>query len=230
MEKKFTEREYLALRNELFTQAEEKYRDFVLTGIFTERALLGVRVPKMREIASAIVDMDGFLMTARKFEDSASFEEIMIRGFVVARREECDKEFYDFLKLIDNWEICDCFVGSMKWVKEKREEVLPVIDKLFDGTEFETRTALVLMNDFYVEPGYLSVVLDRIISVFGREEHYVKMGAAWTLATCFTKFPDETFSFLKSAEIPREIMRLTVAKIRSSYRIDNEWKERISEI
>lgn len=46
--------EYQKFQNRLFEEAEEGYQDFVLSGIITERPLLGVRVPKCKEIAKEI--------------------------------------------------------------------------------------------------------------------------------------------------------------------------------
>lgn len=159
--------DYQDFRNKLFENAEEGYRDFVLGGIITERPLLGVRIPKCRELAEEIIaagEVREFLAA-----EPVSFEEVMVRGLVVAKLPypEMVAEMYKFISLIDNWEVCDCFCGEMgKNIKKHRGEFLEEIDKMLRSLdEFETRVGLVCLLLFYVEADYLAVVFDRVAEI-----------------------------------------------------------------
>lgn len=166
--------DYQAFKNRLLEEAEEGYRDFVLGGIITERPLLGVRVPKCREIAKEIVKGE-FGESGKKTiyefleNEPVSFEEVMIRGFVIAGLpyNEMVRQMYEFIPLIDNWEICDCFCAAMKKnVRANREKFLEEIDKMLKSLdEFQTRVGLVCLLDYYITPEYLAVIFDRISEI-----------------------------------------------------------------
>ncbi len=158
---------YEEFRERLFESAEEGYRDFVIGGIITERPLLGVRIPRCRELAQAVL--------AGKFEGGAeaflqnepvAFEEVMVQGMVIAGLpyEEMVEKLYDFTGLMDNWEVCDCFCAAMKKnVQKNRERFLEEVEKMLRSLdEFQTRVALVCLLDFYVTADYLAVVFDKI--------------------------------------------------------------------
>ncbi len=160
---------YQDLQSKLFENAEEGYRDFVLGGIITERPLLGVRVPKCREIAKEIVATPGYFdggIEAFLKNEPVSFEEVLIRGFVIANLpyEEMVAQMDDFIRLIDNWEVCDVFCAAMKKnIKKNREIFLDEIDRMLKSLdEFQTRVALVCLLDHYAEADYLTVIFDRI--------------------------------------------------------------------
>lgn len=160
---------YAELKNKLFENAEEGYRDFVLGGIITERPLLGVRVPKCREIAQEILSREKVHPGVVKeilAEEPMAFEEVLVRGFIIAGLpyERMVKEMYKFIPLIDNWEISDCFcAGCKKNIRKNHEKFLEEIDKMLKSLdEFQTRVALVCLLDHYIEPEYLQVVFDRV--------------------------------------------------------------------
>ena len=190
--KKWSKTEYQEFQNRLFEEAEEGYRDFVLTGIITERPLLGVRVPKCRAIAKEILlgkletydstkGKAGFpeketlslskeeqISNALNFlkNTPVAFEEVAIRGYLIASLpyEQMVEEMYKFIPLMDNWEICDTFCAAMKKnISKNKDSFLEEIDKMLKSLdEFQTRVALVCLLDHYIEPEYLQVIYDRI--------------------------------------------------------------------
>ena len=222
-------KDYQEFRDYLFEIAEEGYRDFALGGVITERALLGVRVPKCREIGKEIArgNYEEFLQF-----NPECFEEVMIRGFVIAGLPytEMKTRLDDFIKLIDNWEICDTFVAALKSVKKNRDDFLNEIDKMLEKGEFYTRVALVSLLDHYLDAEYLSVVFDRTLRVKNREEYYVKMAVAWLVATCFAKYPEETMMFFKKAGLPKWTHNKAISKACESYRVDRDLKEELKRL
>ena len=174
--------DYQEFRDKLFENAEEGYRDFVLGGIITERPLLGVRIPKCRELAKevlsgkfsgnlagmALTGEDELLRNAREFlkNEPVSFEEVMVRGLIIAELpyEKMVSEIYDFIALVDNWEISDCFCAAMKKnIKAHRADFLEEVDKMLRSLdEFQTRVGIVCLLDHYLEADYLAVIFDRV--------------------------------------------------------------------
>ncbi len=56
------------------------------------------------------------------------------------------------------------------------------------------------------------------------------MALAWLLAECFIKFPDETFSYLKSSNLDKWTFNKTISKISDSYRVDSELKKEVKKL
>lgn len=210
--------------------SDEKYCKFATKITESKYPRIGVRVPKCREIAKEILrgfseeSLQDFLGWKTKY-----FEEVMIKGFVIAGLPylEMRKWIFDFVRLIDNWEICDTFCASLKSVKKNLPDFLEIIDELLEKDEFYTRVALVCLMDYYLTPEYLDDTFERVLRVKNREEYYVKMAVAWVLATGFAKFPEETMTFFKSAKLPRWTHNKTIAKAKESYRVSKEIKEEL---
>lgn len=218
--------EFLA---ELASSADDEFREFALKGIKTERPFLGVRTPRLRELAKKMSVEEIFS------HESVSYEEVAVRGFVIARMPyaEMKTKLKGFVGLFDNWGVCDTFCSSLrKSVTKNREDFLEVIDQFLDSSrEFDVRFALVCLLDFYAqELDFLPVVFDRILRVKNREEYYIKMAVAWTLATCFAKFPEPTESFLLSADLLDWTFNKAISKICDSLRVDEEAKARLKKL
>ena len=55
-------------------------------------------------------------------------------------------------------------------------------------------------------------------TVQGAEPYYVRMGVAWLLATALAKFPDQTRAFVRSSNLPADVIKLYIRKARESFR------------
>ena len=55
-------------------------------------------------------------------------------------------------------------------------------------------------------------------TVQGAEPYYVRMGVAWLLATALAKFPDQTRAFVRSSNLPEDVVKLYIRKARESFR------------
>lgn len=220
------------IREKLINLAEPEYGDFVAKGAPGKYPVLGVRLPKIQVLANEVLkgDYQEFL---DQFQPQ-SREEMHLKSFVLAGKIKCDglnkTELFDFLKQVDTWENVDTFVARLKCIKKDREGWIQVVDEMLSGSEFFARTGLVILLDYYVDSDWIQILFERILRAKNREEYYVKMAVAWTLQKCFVEFPDFTYVFIKTAELPSWTLRKTVSKIRDSYRIDDEWKQRASDL
>ena len=223
---------YEKFRSELISLADDEYRDFSMRGIPCERPFLGVRIPMIRNLVKKIPpeNFSEFLN-----EKPIAIEEVIARGFLISRLpyEEMLKVFDSQVSLLDNWCTVDTFCASLRKTLKKHEEVFfdkKVEPLLKSENDFSVRAGLVFLLDFYVKPDYLPVIFDLVESLKNRKEYYVKMALAWLLAECFIKFPDETFSYLKSSNLDKWTFNKTISKISDSYRVDSELKKEVKKL
>ena len=218
---------YNELRERLAFYADDEYRDFSMRGIPSERPFIGVRIPKIRELAG--------LVSKEKIEEfleasPVAFEEVIARGFLICRLpyEEMIFHFDSQINYIDDWAACDTFCSGLgKLVRKRRAEFWEFkVEKLLeDEREFAARAGLVLLKCYYVDFDYLAVIFGVVERLAEREEYYVRMAIAWLLAECFIKFPDETTSYLAVSHLPRWTYNKTISKICDSLRVEPEIKE-----
>ncbi|MBR3253657.1 DNA alkylation repair protein [Candidatus Saccharibacteria bacterium] len=211
----------------LAQNADDYYRDFIMRGIPSERPFIGVRIPKIREIAKSIPYEE---ITVLLDATPVAFEEVLFRGMLVARLpyQSVLKYFDSQVNIIDDWCSCDTFCSEIRpIIKKQRDDFLNrKVEKLLQSEkEFPTRIGLVILKNNYMDFDYLFTIFDRVENLKDREEYYVKMAIAWLIAECFTKFPEETLGFLKSTKLPKWTFNKTISKICDSYRVDDEMKE-----
>ncbi len=218
---------YQNLRMDLISNADEKYRDFSMKGIPSERPFIGVRIPKVREIVSQVPKekISEFIKV-----EPVAIEEVLARGMLICRLnyDEMLREFDSQVSYIDNWCTCDIFCsGVSKLIKKHRDEFLnEKIDELLGSdSEFSVRVGLVLLKTSYIDSDYLNVIFDRVERLVGRKEYYVRMAIAWLLAECFIKFPAATTGYLVASNLPKWTFNKTISKVCDSYRVDPEEKE-----
>ncbi len=220
---------YEELREQLASLAEDEYREFSKKLTPTERPILGVRIPKVRELAKLVpVDkINEFL----KIEPE-TFEEVFLRGFLICRLpyDEMVKWFDSQVNYIGDWATCDVFCSALKPViKKRREEFLEkeVETLLRDKREFATRVGLIILKNSYLEPDWLAMIFDRVERLRNREEYYVKMAIAWLLSDCYVKYPEIASTYLKVSRLPKWTYNKTISKICDSRRISAEMKDEL---
>lgn len=223
---------YQTFRIKLISLSDEKYREFSMRGIPTDRPFLGVRIPDIRKLTQEIApkDYQEFLN-----QTPLAIEEVIARSFIIARLpyEEMLKYYDSQINLLDNWCTVDTFCASLrKTIKHHEADFLEQkVEKLLKRkNEFAVRTGLVSLLDFYVKPDYLAFIFDRIERLKNRDEYYVKMAIAWLLAECFIKFPTDTYAYLKISGLSKWTINKSISKIRDSYRVTPELKAQIKKL
>ncbi|MBQ6880981.1 MAG: hypothetical protein IJN55_00275 [Alistipes sp.] len=131
-----------------------------------------------------------------------------------------------------------------KWMaRADKAALLAFLERWFDSEcEFEVRFAVVVAMCYFLNEEWLDKVFERINrlnfdrikskyktikvkpkeaqqgTVQGAEPYYVRMGVAWLLATALAKFPDQTRAFVRSSNLPADVVKLYVRKARESFR------------
>lgn len=213
----------------LRSMAEPKYADFSRKMTPGCGELLGVRVPKLRAIAKDICKEDW-----REFltYPSRSFEHTMIRAMVIATAKmDVDERLAlteKFVPEVRNWAVNDCLCCS--WKLGKREDHEKVwkfcVDLLDRHEEFPSRIGAVMMMSLFIDEEHIDEMLDRLVSE-PRCGYYLDMGVSWALSFCYIKFPEKTEKAIFDGRMEYTVLSMTVRKIRDSFRVGEESKERL---
>ncbi len=226
-------------RKRLEELAEEAYREFHSGLVPGKENILGVRMPKLREVAREINQgswrewlslNEGALQEEKP---PVYYEEIMLRGLVIGGgRDASLEEFFsyveEFVPCIDNWAICDCFCTSLKRTKKHKKEVWEFLQGYLESSqEYFLRFGVVMLLDYYIEADYL----ERLFVIFNRidyDGYYVKMAVAWAISVCYIKYPKETGNYLKeNKRLDDFTYNKAIQKICESYRVEKADKERL---
>ena len=216
------------MRKKLEAMAEEKYRQFAVSLLPAGTKMLGVRLPKLRELAKQMAKQGksdwgapcGALMEEKMLEG-------MIIGYADLSFEERCERLRRFVPKIDNWSVCDCFCCSLKYAKTHKDTVWNIVNKYAHSEkEYEIRFAHVMMLNYFIEKKYLNDIFS-LAEIFKCDKYYARMGAAWLLSICFIKYPEETLKFLKNTKIDNFTYNKSIQKICESYRVDKATKQKL---
>ena len=183
--------------------------------------------------------------------ESLCYEETVIWGYLINLEKCSLAErlamLTHYVPVLDNWAVCDSYCAHAKWMARADKVALwAFLERWFDsGREFEVRFAMVVAMCYFLNEEWLDKVFECIYSldfdrikskyktikgkpkvaqqgtVQGAEPYYVRMGVAWLLATALAKFPDATRTFVRSSNLPADVVKLYIRKARESLRTRN---------
>lgn len=99
------------IRCRMLELSDDAYGDFVkkTTPAVARRAIIGVRIPRLRALAKELANSDEAEAFMRILPHEY-YEENNLHAFLIERIkdfEECIAELYRFLPYVDNWATCD---------------------------------------------------------------------------------------------------------------------------
>ncbi len=217
------------IREQLESLKEPEYRAFTVKLLPGVSSILGVRLPKLREIAKKLAKGDWKRYLNEAKDDS--MEEIMLQGMTLgyAKGDLKEKEIFlkNFISKIDNWSVCDSCCSTIKLAKEQPKEMWEFLQEyLHSQKEFEIRFGLVQLLNYYVNREYLFKVLEEIDHI-SNKAYYVQMAQAWAVSICYREFPKETEPFLKQNHLDDFTHNKALQKITESLKTGKEEKEYI---
>lgn len=222
----WNEEEYQKFLEELAQLGEKKYLDFNQRIVFTKYQMIGIRTDEVRKIANEISKRDFRSFLKCKFH--GLYEELFIRGILLSYMKDYDEfcEYLEsFIKLIDNWAICDMCISNYKIVRKNSDKFLTNIRKyLNSGDEFIIRVGVIFLMDYYLVDDSVDEVF-RLIHQITYRAYYVDMAIAWLISVAFVKYQDKTIAFLDNNQLDKDIIRMSVQKIRDSKRVDKYYKD-----
>ena len=208
---------------------EPEFRDFTSKLMPGTENVLGVRIPKLRAIAKQITKEDW-----REFlrYPSKSFEHTMVRAFVIATAPVGIDERLEltdgFIPEVTNWAINDSFCNSWKSGRNDDPEKLwdyslALVDR---HEEFPSRVGAIMMMTHFIDDAHIDAMLDKLVTC-PRCGYYLDMGVAWALSFCYIKYPERTEKAIFDGRLEYDVLNMTVRKIRDSFRVSKEDKDRL---
>jgi 3-methyladenine DNA glycosylase AlkD len=183
--------------------AQEEYRVFSQKLIPGGLPLLGVRLPKLRELAGQIARREDW---REIFSCPPQYmEQLLLRGMAIAKAKVPLKErlelIRDFVPLIDNWSVCDSFCSSLKCAAKEKRAFRDFLQPYLESEEeFPARFGAVMLLDYYIDSCEIDRTLQSLISI-PAQGYYARMGVAWALSICLAKCPEQTKAWLQGAEL-----------------------------
>lgn len=247
------------IREILEASVDEKYRDFnrsLVPGAIAP--MLGVRMPRLREIAKDIAKNTANMPVpvnknksgaALSSEQNVAYqyieellqlekdgepyhEELLLHGMVIGYLK-CDmdtrKQLLDeFVPAINNWAVCDSCCMTYKFMKKDQEDWFAYLGKFIQSAE-EYKIRFAVVC--LLDHFVNEVFIERVVSIMGETKHegyYVKMAVAWAVSVCYVKFPKETEQLFLESRLDDFTHNKAIQKIRESYRVSKEDKERLN--
>lgn len=227
------------IRSELRAVTDEKYCSFNKSLVPGDTApMLGVRLPKLREIARKIAKENGvaYIEAIQDVEKcgQAYHEELLLHGMIIGYlkcgTKERKKLLDDFVPVIDSWAVCDSSCTTYKFMKKDTWEWYSYLMKYVQSRrEYEIRFAVVCFLAHFITDEYI----DRLLELYGQIDHegyYVKMAVAWAVSVCYVKYPEKTWKILEGNTLDDITHKKSLQKIRESYRVSKEDKERLKSL
>jgi 3-methyladenine DNA glycosylase AlkD len=216
-----------AIRKELLSLQDKKYRDFQISLIPTidPETVVGVRTPDLRKMAKELSKRDdiSYFMGDLPHE---LFEENQLHAFILSGMrdyDECIEKLQAFLPYIDNWATCDQL--SPKVFKKHKEELLSHIKEWLKSDETYTlRFAIGMLMEHYLDDEF-DMAYPEMVAAVESEEYYVNMMRAWYFATALAKQYDAVLPFIESKRLDDWTHNKTIQKSVESYRITPEQKQ-----
>ncbi len=209
---------------------DKDYQKFQTKICHTNYKILGVKIPILRKKCKQLLKQYNYEVILNNL-DSSYYEMIMIEGLIIGninvQLNTRINLINNFLPKIDNWAICDIFVGESKWIKNNLDNFFIYLQKLLNKKdEFYLRFVIVTLLTYYINDEYYENVL-RILLNIKSEYYYVNMAISWAYSILLIKYYDETIIFLKENQnkINKWIFNKSLQKARESYRINDKQKE-----
>ena len=210
---------------------DEEYKKFTSGLIPGKEGILGIRIPKLREIARDISKGNWREFLKLSYENDLGYmEEEMIRAFVIGNIKAADINevigyIDEFADGIDCWSVNDSFCASLKITKKYKAEMYDFItENLKSESPWRKRFSIVMLLDYYIEEDYIDDIFE-ICEKVRDEEYYYKMAVAWLLSICFIKLRYKTLEYLKTSTLDDFTYNKALQKTRESLRVSREDKE-----
>ncbi|MBO4456108.1 MAG: DNA alkylation repair protein [Butyrivibrio sp.] len=206
---------------------DDKYKEFQakLVPNIPPENIIGVRTPKMREVAGKVFKSDirdEFLNEIpHKY-----YEENLVHFFVIALIkdfDECVAAVDKFLPYVDCWPVSD--QASPKCFKKNHDKLLPYIKKWIASDHVYTaRFGMRMLMNEYLGEDFKEEYLDLVASKRG-EDYYLKMMVAWYFATALAKQYDASVKYIEERKLDKWVHKKAIQKAVESFRVTDEHKE-----
>ena len=187
--------------------------------------ILGVRLPILRQLAAEL-EQNGEAEEFMRQLPHRYLEENQIHAILISRMrsyEACLQELKRFLPYADSWAVTDTIRPAC--IKKHLDEMKPVLNEWLHSSEpYTVRTAISLFMAYYLKDAFETEQAEEIAAL--RFDHYyVKMMAAWYMATALITQRDTILAILKEEKMDHWTHNRAIQKAIESRRITEEDKQ-----
>ena len=210
----------------LFSQADQKYRDFTLPLMPTvdEKTFIGVRLPVLKKYAKELKgkEREEFLNSLpHQYHD-----ENILHAFILSTIKDYDEyiAYVDaFLPFVTNWSVCDTLCN--KYLNKYKDRLINDVYKWLKSKEiYRVRYAVKCLMNYYLNEDFKQEHIDKVSEV-KLDDYYVKMMIAWYLATGLAKNYDDFIKAIEEHKFDSFTHNKAIQKAVESYRVSDEHKE-----
>lgn len=213
----------------------ETFSDFQKRIAKTRKKVVGVRTPELRKFADEIFKSEHCGIF--KFGSNEIFEEVLVKGMVLAKHQDVDfvlKEFDNLVLCFDSWAETDMICSKFAFFKGNEERLFSYFSNLVRSEkEFVCRFGIVCLMKYFLDEQYSDAVfdvLDRVVC----EKYYVNMAIAWLICEFIVKKPQNAVEnmrkIMKNHHFNSFIVDKAIQKSVESFRIDDETKKKLREM
>lgn len=217
------------IRKKLFEMQDLKYKEFDSSLCPNVEKIIGVRIPQLRAMAKEIASNE-----YKEFLENAQdeyYEELVLQGLVIGYAKISIEETFDYLQKfvpkINSWAVCDTTCSNLKITKKHMQEMWDFLEQYINSDkEYEIRFALVMYLNYFLTDEYIDEILQKIDKIENKE-YYVQMATAWLVSTAYVEQREKTETFLQQNNLDKFTQNKSIQKIRESYRVSKEDKEKL---
>ena len=211
----------------LFDNQDLEYRDFNsrLIPNISKNKIIGVRIPKIREIAKKIINDDYIDLFLDELPHKYQEENILHGMILTLKYKDIDmllEKLDIFLKYVDNWAVVDTI--SPKLFKKYPDKVYDRIKIWLESDyEYVVRFGVVTLLQFYLDDNFRLEELELIKNI-DSNYFYVNMAIAWFYSFALIKQYDSTIKYFEDRVLDKWIHNKSIQKSIESYRISDDRK------
>lgn len=200
---------------------EEKI-DFTKRIVNTNMEVLGIPIPKLREISKQIAK--GNYMSFLVNKNNKYYENTIVNVCLInlIKDFEIKKQYLNEL-YIDNWSTCDALTFKIKGQEEKYWKLSQQYLKSKDA--FIRRVGVRILFSYKNNTEYVDKIFETIDKFYNEEEYYVNMAIAWLVCELMIYNRDKTLKYLEHHKLNKFTINKAISKCRDSYRVSKEDKE-----
>ena len=216
-----------AIRQELFSLQDRKYRDFQVKLIPTvdPEAIIGVRTPALRKYAKQLSRKEGIDAFLEQLPHTY-FDENQLHAFILSEMKDyeiCVKKVDHFLPYVDNWATCDQL--SPKVFKKHRPELLKEIRRwIKSGETYTVRFGIGMLMQHFLDEDF-DPAYPEMVAKIRSDQYYVNMMIAWYFATALAKQYDAALPYVENMRLDAWTHNKAIQKAAESYRVSPDQKK-----
>lgn len=199
------------------------YINFQKKIINTQKEIIGVRSPVLREIAKSI-DKNSFALLT--FGDNKIYEEVLVKGFFIAKQSDfvlATSMLDNLLPQFDTWAETDAICCNLNFVKKNKQLSYNYFANLTKSNlEFVCRFGIVCLMKYFITDDFCPLIA--LLNNVKCDKYHVNMAISWLICEILVKNPQNAVSIIKTIinnyNFSDFVINKAIQKATESFRLD----------